>query len=175
MPKYNIFAPEQRLVVKYKGLFDLQGLYSLIRSWYDKRGFEFHENLYKTHEPKTGNMEVFIKGFRHDTPYMQVWVDVIFRLWDLHDVEVIHAGKKKQMMKARLTIQIESWIETDYERKWEKSKFFVSLRDFYEKYIIKRKIEMYINKIEYEVHNFQNALKKELKMEATGGAYTDMW
>ena len=166
MPKYNVLEPQHRIIIKYEGLIDLKAMMKTAKEWFDKRQFEFHEYSYKGREPQLGELEMFWSGWRDDTEYIRVWINVYIRLWDLQDVEVIVGGEKKAMIKARMRINLRSHLETDYRHKWETSRFFVFLRDFYEKNIYKVKLHSYMDKEEEEVHELEELFKHKLNMEA---------
>ena len=165
MPKYNILEPQHRMIVKYEGLIDLQKLLEKTKAWFDKSQFEFHEYSYKGREPELGELEMFWSGWRDNTEYLRIWINVYIRLWDMQDVEVISDGEKKQMTKARMRINLRSHIETDYRHKWETSRFFELLRDFYEKNIYKVKLDSVIDDTEGEIHSLELLMKNCLAME----------
>ncbi len=171
MPQYNVLKPEHRIILKFVGLIDLQDLLNRTKSWLSKRQFEFHEYAYKAREPQLGELEMFWSGWRDDTEYIRVWVNLYIRLWDMQDVEVISKGKKSKRVKARMRINFRAHIETDYRRKWEGNRFFVTLRDFYEKNIIKPKLDDYKTKVELEVHSLIAFIRERLGMRpATPGS-----
>ena len=164
MPKYNVMSPDHRIIIKYAGLIDMPFFLNQVKEWYTKRHYEFHEYSYKAREPQLGELELFWSGWRDDTDYFRVWVNLYIRFWDMEDVEVISKGEKKNMTKARMRINIRFHIETDYRRKWETSRFFVTLRNFYELNMILMKLYLYADKLEYEIPGFISHIKQALGM-----------
>lgn len=164
MPKYNVLAPDPRIMIKYSGLIDMNKLLTKIKGWYDKKQFEFHEFSHKAREPQLGELELFWSGWRDDTEYVRTWVNCYLRFWDMQEVEVIKDGVKKKMTKARCRINIRLHVETDYRHKWEKSKFYVMLRQFYEMNMFLMKLFFYADKLEYEIHDFVSQIKQSLNM-----------
>ncbi|MFH1848948.1 MAG: hypothetical protein ABH879_02060 [archaeon] len=174
MARYNIFGTDQRMILQYKGIFNFQKLYSMIAKWYQDRNYEFHETNYKM-KPDTEEMELYWQGWRDDTDYIRVTVDLYMHVWDLQDIEAIKNGKKLKMAKARFRVFFRGRIDTDAEGRWGGTPFFEALRDFYDKYIFKKRLDMYINKIENETHGFVEMFKKELGMEAKSDVFKDSW
>lgn len=175
MPKENPLGPEQRLIVKYKGIFDLQELYALIKKWYDERKFEFHEYNYKAKQPSVGELDMYFRGFRKDSEWLRIWMVVYIKFWNLEEIEVIKEGKKAVMNRGRLRIYFEPDMEYDYENKFGSSKFFEMLRDFYVKYVWFKKYRLYADKIEYETHGFAEQVKQLLQMGVKGNQFADVW
>jgi len=172
----KVWEPNQEIIIKFKGLMDLEGLYKLIHDWYESRKFEYHETVFKDKaKPAGGEEEIRIKAFRNDTELMRVWINLYVHTFELKKVEVIKEGKKKLMENGRFRITIRVEFELDYENNWEKSKFSKVLFQFYVKNIILRKIQTYGDKIEYEAHGLHEAIKQWLGMEAKGNQFADMW
>lgn len=172
----NLFAPDRELLVKYRGVFDPEGLYKTMYNWFKSRKFEWHEKMYKDKHPVMGDeQEINIEAFRNDTEFIRVWINIYMHTYDLEKVEVIKDGKKKILEKGRVLITIGAEFEFDYENNWENSKFQEALRTFLIKYLLLRKIQVYGDKIEYEVHNLQEVIKKYLDMQAKGNQFADMW
>lgn len=172
----NIWKPDRELVIKYKGIFDMEGLYKTIYNWLKARKFEWHEPVLKDKHPQTGyEQEIKIRAFRNDTEFARVWINFYIHTNDLTEVDVIKEGKKVKLMKGRLLVTITALFEFDYEEKWEGSKFQEALRDFLLNYIFNRKYQVYGDKIEYECHNLQELIKQYLDMQAKGNQFADVW
>lgn len=175
MTKIMVLRPEKYLFVKYKGIFDFDHLYRQTAKWFKKRSFEFHEYQLKERDPIIGETEYFWNGWRNDSEYLRVWIDVYMRMWDQSPVEVIRDGVKKNLLRARIRFNLEAWMETDYEHKFDVSPFYRTIRHFYESIIAKKKLEMYGDKVEYEVHDLAEMFKRELGMMQTGNQFEDVW
>jgi len=174
--KINIWGPDRYLSVKYKGIFDMEGLYKKIYDWLKKRKFEWHEPIIKDRHPEIGDEdEIVITGFRNDTDFMRVWISLYIHAYDMNDVDVVKDGKKQRLVKGRILVRMQADFELDYEEKWEGSKFQTGLRHFLINYIFDRKIRTYGDKIEYECHNLQEEIKKHFDMQAKGNQFADMW
>ncbi len=87
----------------------------------------------------------------------------------MHDVEVVlRNGAKKKMTKGRIWVQLWGVIETDYHKLWEKSAFLAHLKSFYNKYVIRKRLEgVWWDEMYYNIVLVLHALIRErLKMAA---------
>ncbi|NOZ80195.1 MAG: hypothetical protein GXP63_00860 [DPANN group archaeon] len=174
--KLNILSPDEKLLLKYKGIFDLDEMLEMAQEWYHQRGFHFHEHKFKAQDLQQGGEAYFYwTGFRNDTEFLRVWVHLYFHFWDLEQVDVVKDKKKKTMMRGRMKVQFQGFIEIDYKNKYETSKFMETLREFYWKTIYLKRIQVYGDKIEYELHGFHEKFKQLLSMHNKGDQFQDMW
>jgi hypothetical protein len=172
----SIWSPDQELIIKYRGLIDVDGLYRVIYNWFDARKLEWHEPNIKDKHPMQGDeQEIKIRAYRNDTEFMRVVYDIYIHTWDLTPVHVVKDGVKKTLEKGRLKVTMNVSFEFDYENRWESSRFHKSLRDFYIQNIMLRKILAYGDKIEYEAHNLHETMKQWLEMQAKGNQFADMY
>ncbi len=172
----NIWEPDEQLMLRYRGIMDLDGFYRVLYNWFDARKFEWHEPNFKDKHPVSGGEEeIKIMAYRNDTEFMRVVYDIYIHSYEIEPISIVREGRKKYLEKGRFLITITVSFEFDYENRWEGSKFQTSLRDFYIKNILLRKILTYGDKIEYEAHNLQETLKQWLDMQAKGNQFSDMW
>ncbi len=174
--KGTIWDPDKHISIRYTGLMDLDGFYKMLHDWFDARKFEWHEPNFKDKHPTSGDeQEVKVHCFRNDTEFLRVTYDLYFHSYELSNITVTRNGKKKKLEKGRFMIQINVQFEMDYENKFEGTRFQSTIRDFYIKYIFYRKMLTYGDKIEYEAHNLQEAIKQWFDMQARGNQFPDMW
>lgn len=163
--------------LKYKGIFDYQGMYSMMQSWFKDREYDFWEKRYK-HKARAGGAELEInwEAWRDITPLFRNWIYVYFHLWDYQEVEVIKDGQKKRMAKARMLIRFSWHIEVDYEDRWEDSKFKRMLLKFLIDYVYRKELsEPMGDKLWYNCNKLQQETKKFLGMGSHSDVYDDMW
>jgi len=117
--------------IRYKGIFDYDGMYKMMRAWFSDREYDFWEKRYKHKRRSEGSeLEINWEAWRDVTELLRNWIYVYFHLWDYEEVEVIKDGKKKKMVKARMLIEFSWIIEVDYEDKWHDSKLKRALLKF---------------------------------------------
>ena len=164
--------------VKYSGIFDFEGLMKLMRGWIINQGYEFHENSvkYKVPSPKGAEQEFVWWGWRKVNSYMKFHMDVWLKFNDLHDVEVVREGKKEKLQSSTFQIEISARLELDWGSRFGGSSFLQNLAAFYDKYIIKKDIDMiYSDQLYYRMYKLQQAIKGYLQMETRDSAYEDVW
>lgn len=171
---YPPSASTRKFTIRYKGLFDFDGLYNLMVQWMKARRFWFHEVKYKHKVPSPygAEQEIFFMGEKKVTDYFQYRLTVDIHIWDMTEVEVVHNGVKKTLTNARMQIILIGYLDIDWEKRWDTSKKWKTLKDFYNKYILKEEIEsIYWDTIQYKTQHFMNVIKEFLDMEAKGYEY----
>lgn len=174
-----VWYPAKRVTVstlKYKGIFDYEGMYKMMRRWFKDREYDFWERRYK-HKRRAGGAEIEVnwEAWRDITELLRNWIYIYFHIWDYEEVEVIKDGQKKKMAKARMRIEFSWHIEIDYEDRWVDSKLKRALLNFIIKFHLRKELsEPYGDKLWYNCNKLQQETKKFLGM-AHSDAYDDMW
>lgn len=159
--------------IRFKGTLDFQGLYDLMRSWYNENGYECWEKKYKH---KGNEVEIEWEGYREETEFRKEWVRVFFHVWDWKEIEAIIDGKKKKLIRCRMFIEFTAELEFDYENQWETSWLKRKLRHFYIYHVMWKEIDVIFgDKAFYNVNKLQQRVKRFLEMEAESEVYDDMW
>ncbi len=163
-------VPEPATYVRYKGIWDMQDLYESIADWFRKRKYKFQERVYKHKHPSPYGIErqYIWDAKRKENDFVEFHYDVYVHTYDAHDIEVVKPdGTKKIFTKGRIWIEIKSKSITDWEKRWKDRSFYASLKNFYNRYVIKRNFSQGWNpKKRYEMYELQTMLKNRLKMEA---------
>ena len=80
------------------------------------------------------------------------------------------------MTRARILIELKGEFETDWQGKWQRSKFLSNLQKFYEKYVIKKDINnIWEDKLYYNMLKLHASMKEYLDQEAKSNAFHDVW
>ena len=159
--------------VQYKGIMDMQGLYEAIADFLRQKKFKFYERQQRLRKPGPFGSEILysFQAKRKIEEYYQWIVDINIETFDMHDIEVVAKdGTKKKMTKGRIWVQLSGKVETDYEKIWEKSAFLAYLKSFYNKYVIRKRMESYWwDELYYKIVMSLHALIQEkLKMTSEG-------
>ena len=165
--------PTPDLYIQYKGILDMQDLYETIADFFRQKKFKFYEKQQRLRKPGPFGAEILyqFEARRHVEDYYEWIVSLMIETFDMHDVEVVMKdGAKKKMTKGRIWVQLYGKVETDYEKAWEKSAFMAHLESFYNKYIIKKKMEsIWWDELYYKIVLRLHALIRErLKMTSEG-------
>ena len=164
-------APTPPVYLQYKGIFDMQDLYETIADFFRHKKFKFYETQQRLRKLSPFGSEILyqFRATRKVEEYYEWVVSMNIETFDMHDIEVVMKdGAKKKMSKGRIWVQLYGNVDMDYEKAWEKSAFLAQLKGFYNKYIIKKKIEgVWWDELYYKVVLRIHALIKErLKMSS---------
>ncbi len=136
--------PTPLVFLQYKGIWDMQELYEVIVDFLRDYKFKVYEKMqrHRVAGPFGVERQYLFEGVANLEHYYQWIVTVDIETFDEHEVEVVTKdGQKRMMTKGRLWMRISGNVEGDFERIFEKSAFAAQLRNFYNKYIIKKKAE----------------------------------
>jgi len=163
------------IMIRYKGVFDYDGMYKMMHAWLISKRFLFHEDKYKdkVSTPFGNEIEAKWTAEKKVTEFVMEKITIEFHLWDFSEVEVIREGKKIKMNKARMEIKFFADIILDYSKKFSKgSEFAQKLGKFYvEKVIYWDWRIKYANALEYSVYDLHTKVKKYLNMDTGSNAY----
>ncbi len=159
--------------IKYRGVFDFDGLYRMMVDWFENQGYEFQETTYKHKVPSPMGAEQELGWFawRKVNAYVKYWVKISFHIWDMKEVEVIRDGKKKKMLSARMHIEFSGYVELDWQKTFSGNKFLVALQDWMNKYVLHKTITgTWEDELYYRIHKLFYLTKQYLNMETVHNA-----
>ena len=153
------------IYVQYKGIFDMQDLYETIADFFRHKKFKFYERQQRLRKPGPFGPEIqyVFEAKRKVEEYYEWIINVNIETADMRDIEVVSKdGTKKKMSKGKIWIQIYGTVTTDYEKVWEKSAFLAHLKNFYNKYVIRKTYEgIFWDDMYYKIILRLHALIKE--------------
>lgn len=164
----------KKLVIRYKGIMDLEGLYRVIVQWLKSRGYWFQESTYKHKVPGPFGSEEEIRfiGERKCNEYYMHNIMMYFHIYEQTEVEVIKEGKKQKLIKARLEITMQGTLVCDYQGRYDKSAFLKKLREFAHNHLIKHQVEdIWYDELQYRIIKLQAMMKDYLDMQTKSHAY----
>jgi len=165
------------LIIRYKGVFDYEGMYKMMHAWLINKRYLFHENKYKDKvaTPFGNEIEIAWTAEKKVTEFIKEIIKIEFHLWDHSEVEVIKDGRKVKMSKTRMEIKFFADMELDYMKKFNgesASPFVKELGKFYVEHVIYWDWRIrYANSLEYAVYDLHAKVKKYLNMESGSNAY----
>ena len=167
---FERWVPAPPSFIRYQGMWDMQDLYQSIADWFRLKKYKFNEDMYEHRPPTPFGRERYLIWFatRKDNEYTQVRYDIYLHTWDTHDAEVATPdGEKKTFSKGRLWIELKVVILYDFEKRWDTKVFFRYMKEFYNKYVIKKKSEYeYSPKFRTEMFELHAMIKNRLKFES---------
>lgn len=165
------------LLVKYKGVFDYEGLYKMMHAWLISKRFLFHETKYKdkVSTPFGNEIEITWECEKKVTEFIREWIKIEFHMWDFSEVEVIKDGKKTKAAKTRMEIKFYAKVELDYSKKFTSEgdeSFSKKLGQFYVQHVIYWDWRLrYANVLEYSLYDLHTKVKKFLNSDTGSNAY----
>src|SRR3989338_6436098 len=119
-----------RMYIKHKGIFDLAGLFKVMRAWLMDDGYQCDEPVIKHKVPGPSGSEDQYRwtAWKRVTEYTKFHIDVYFHFYDMKEIEVVKNGKKVMMNQGRFLLTIDPIVELDYQNRFEGSKFMIALR-----------------------------------------------
>lgn len=176
MQKLNLMSPDEFLLIKKKGIFDLDNLFFEMNKWFIDHKYEVHVEDHKVKYPTPlgAEVEMKIEAWRNEDDFSR-WVHFVQILyWDAIEVEAIVDGHKKTLTKCRIKILMRPFFEFDYQHKWE-SDFYKLAMDFFLDKVIKKKIDVEGDKFEYEAFDLHDVIKRNLDMTNAGNQFAHYW
>lgn len=156
------------LMVRQKaGLFDFKELYSFMYRYLTTEEYDIDEKEY-TEKIKPTGKEIFIewRARRRISDYFRFYIQIVFIVLGMTEVEVQKDGTKLKFNRGEVRIDINAFLEKDYENRWETSPIAKFLRGIYDRYVIRGRILQYELKLREETINFSEQIKAFLAMEA---------
>jgi hypothetical protein len=161
-------------IVRYKGVFDFDGLYKLVTSWIKHQKFKLYETNQKWKPPE---VEIMLDCRRKKTGYKRDRIKVHFWGFKNGEVEKLEGDKVKKLWDARMKITFSSYVETGYSNyfgweRWGISKFTMVLMNFLNRYVIKKELDLVdTDVLYYELYQLHAKVKEFLQLESRGSAY----
>lgn len=125
-------------------------------------GYGFAEVKHSEKDTSTGKeIESEWTGSRKVTSYVKYVIGINIVLKDYKEVTVEQDGKKVKTGLGRLEITFKADMEKNYEKVFseKKSNFSNLLKELYEKYVAKKRLKDYEDRLENEVRSFYEAVK----------------
>ena len=154
----------QAIKVKQKGVFSLDELYLLLYKWFELYGYDFQEQEYRDIE-KAGkkNLEIRWYAEKKIDDYVKFVIKISMMVLAMEEVEIEEDGVKRKSSKGTVEFRFDSFLEKDYENRWEGGamKF---MREVYDRFIIKGRIESLEGELQGELYKFMDEIKAFLNM-----------
>jgi hypothetical protein len=168
-------AYEKEIEIRYKGVYDLDGIYKTIRGWLDARRYDYMENIHKdkSTNPWGNEVEWEMKPELKVDGFIKYEIYIRTKFYDVKEFESIQHGHKRMVTDGRFWIEITGLVRFDYKDKFE-SNFAKNLLELLIKRIFWRYYRVHhIEKLYKDMFNLHLELKKFMKMETAFNAYSD--
>lgn len=155
--------------IKYRGIFDFDGLYKFMAKWIKDHDFDFYERRILDKPPyRIHKME----GRKKVSFYVMFLLLPEIWLWEAKPVEIIKDGHIKHLTEARMKIVINGGYITDYDGDFEKSDGLKKIENFLNnKILYHENLLKYFDYFDYYLYDFMTDVKRFLEMESATNAY----
>jgi len=166
-----------KFTVENEDTFHMKNLYKLIHDWLDEEGFrdmygsrDNPEIFYLERLLGTGAKEHRIRWRCLKNPrsssYYRYFMKVDFTTINMKSIEVMHQGYKMKTDRGDCIIDIEAWIQLDYDNKWPNTPFLKSklIENLFRNRIYKEQIESAKVDLYKSAYRLQNIIKQYLKL-----------
>ena len=157
--KEEFVTPAKGILIKYKGEFNLDEMYKKCKTWFSSKKYEFTEKEHTQKDrPQGEELNIKFLGERKVDDYVKFHIETYFFILEIN--------KKGKLSNANVKINIQAWIELDYENRWQNNPISKFLFFIYNNFIIKKKVlKVYENKIFIEMLDYSKLIKSYLGMQ----------
>lgn len=156
----------KNLKLKQKSIFDMGELYKLMFRWFSQHNYDFQEKEYLEKAKPDGakTLEIGWIASRKISDYIKFYIKIKFLVIGLKDVEIEVDNMKRKTNSGDCEMRFDAWLEMDYEGKWEGNPVTKFFREFYNKYMIKGRIEDYEAQLHEELYELLGEIKALLNL-----------
>ncbi|RMF55570.1 hypothetical protein D6745_01700 [Candidatus Woesearchaeota archaeon] len=164
MSEYKFVVEELRLA--YEGLMNVPELYSMIDQYFREKQYDKREvrNFEQT-TPDGKNIELEIQPYKKITDYAKLVIKIRMFFYGLQDVVVEKDGLKIKMQKGKVEMIFDSFLETDYEHRWEQKPTYFLIRTLFDKFIYKIYTTQFEKELEKETNHIHDMIKSFLNLQ----------
>lgn len=159
----NIIVDHMKL--EYKGLFKASDMFKLVDSWLFERGMEKRVN--KNYELETSDgkfLEWEVASWKKVTDYIRIIISPRFLIYGLKKTDIAVDSEIKQLDHGRVIVYFDSYIEYDYDHRWDGHPFFVFLRTLYDKFIFSTYTHRFEERLAMDTHQLYDTMEKFFNM-----------
>ena len=152
--------------VRQRSIFAMDELYKNMFRWFSQHNYDFQEKEYleKALPDDSKQLEIGWFARRKISDYVRFHIDVKFLIAGLKDTEIEIDNVKRKLNAGDVEMRFTAYLEKDYEDKWESSPVTKLLRETYDKFIIKGRLEDYEDQLHEEVYELLNEIKAFLNL-----------
>lgn len=164
MPQRDIIVPH--IKIKDRSIFNLDELYKLLLRWFELHNYDFQEQEYRDEDMGEGKKHLEIKWYAEKKidDYFKFVMEINFFIIGLESVEIERDGVKHKTNRGEIEMRTKAYILKDWQSKFEQSALMKFLRDIYDKYIIRARIEGYEGELYEETYKLLDEVKAFLNL-----------
>ena len=142
-------------------VFDMNELYQVMKKWCKINRYDLEEKAIEHEAIPEGKEEIIRWHIKREADnYIQFVIRSTIKIVG-KDVDVIKKGKA---VKGGISVNLEAWLDKDYDREWEESPVFRFMRDFYNRFILAGKYKNYSKALKNDTHDLFNEVRAFLDL-----------
>jgi len=154
-----------QLKLTYEGLFDLNGLWRLIDSWFYEKGYDRWEHKnFEQILPTGKDIEIELLPWKKTTEYFKNTIRIRIKMTNVKDVEIEKKGAKLKLNKGKVMFVFDGYLESDYEHKWEGKAIFFFLRTIFDKYFLRPTTDFYEKWLVNDLYDIHGRIQRFLNL-----------
>jgi hypothetical protein len=155
----------EHALVNYSGLFDVKELYSAINEWFKDKGYDRREIKNEEHITPAGKfIDIELMPYKKLSDYAKSVIRMQITMRDVKEVEVERDKHKVKINQGAIEFIFDSYLETDYEGRWEQTPFYFFMRTVYDKFFYKNYTERFEETVASETAEAEAMIKSFLNM-----------
>lgn len=157
MSEYDFVIPHNKaLKMSSESVFSMHDFYRVLRKWFDDHGYVMFEKEYVDKLGEAGKKgEIKWQPWKKVDDYVRFHIDFKVTFSDLKEVET----KGGLLNKGEVGIKVVSYLEKDYENRWETNFMAKFLRSIYDYFIMKERFDTYKAELREESFDIFNEAK----------------
>ena len=164
---------EKEIEIRYKGVYDLDGIYKTIRGWLDQNRLDYREKIHKDKatNPWGNEVEWEMTPERKVDGFIKYEIYIRTKFFDVKEYDAVIHGHKHRLTDGKFWIEITGNVVFDYKNNF-KSDFAKKMLDLLVKKIFRRYYRVHhVEKLYKDMYVLHNEIKKYMKMETAFNAY----
>ena len=147
--------------IYHDDVLDTTEVYRLLQEWLTLRDYTLYEKEYLV-DARTGhNLYIFWRAEKKIDDYTQFVIEIRIRGSNIDEATV----KNKKYIKGTFNIAFESFLELDYEARWEQKPILKIWRGIYDRLFIKDKMDRYSEELKNDTYNVYDETKAFLSLK----------
>jgi hypothetical protein len=149
----------------HSGIFDFRELYRFMYEWFRDFSYLILEKKY-SEKIKAEGKEIEFEWLclRKISEDYRFRIKIVTRIVKMVTVEVQEGGVKFNRDKGEIEIKFNSYIERDWQNRWDQHPITKFLRGFYERYMLRGRMDFFEDKVKSEVDETMSQIKSFLSL-----------
>ena len=129
-------------IIKYKGIFRADELFSTINRTIEERGYQKREKKSEETVTENGkNIYVELRPFKVMSNYVRLMIKIKITMDNVTETAVVLRGEKRLFQNGEIQVAFDAWSLTDYANRWGMKPWVFFLKGIIHKYFKKFPLE----------------------------------